>query len=678
VTLDGHFRRTSLYHQRPRYRCHPSDGSKRHAFGMPISVRHPTEAHPDAGEACPHCDHAYERHEGSRTGRHFTFSLHEVRDVLIRVGEGRSLRKTAYAARDDMLRTVNRQWKHIGPGQVSKEARLAMAYVDAYAPAVLDVLTPTHWPRVIAIDSMPLKTRGYRDGKKVGDIEAGEIMVAIDHTIRPGIPCLIQVHGGRDHEAWIDFFSSLGGEPEWIVADLDSAIAKAVRLKWPRAVLFRSRDHLMRLMQDRLIEDGIPAQVRIENPITKPKPKRAIWPYNQKIQEFEPHPLHEATKWCQTTPERWADFAALVEQFIPHHRVSLRSWLATNEPLIRVQMQLAAASPGKPVGSGNVEGVIRAHIGTHIKPRAGRWQNRERLNKVLALMMLHVRREDRPARYLGLLRSRFSASGNLSGVADWSRWNDKGGSSIARLVYEADLRQKSNERRAIVRAAAQRKVRRIFDENERRAAKGLPPIGPTGRTRSQGGRRVRSVRGKYAADFPDLMRDWAWDLNYDHDPARMRGTDQTYVWWRCHHDPDHVWDARVIERARRQNRCAYCTGHRVHPKESLSAFDPDLAREWHPTDNRGRRPEEFLPGSAFRATWQCATCQHVWPAMIFSRAKDRAGCPECFRRELAERTRAGRERAKSQREKAAESGAVPPPPGQPLAPDELAEPDVPF
>lgn len=29
---------------------------------------------------------------------------------------------------------------------------------------------------------MPLKTRGHRDGVKVGDLEAGEIMVAIDHT----------------------------------------------------------------------------------------------------------------------------------------------------------------------------------------------------------------------------------------------------------------------------------------------------------------------------------------------------------------------------------------------------------------------------------------------------------------------------------------------------------------
>jgi Probable Zinc-ribbon domain len=238
-------------------------------------------------------------------------------------------------------------------------------------------------------------------------------------------------------------------------------------------------------------------------------------------------------------------------------------------------------------------------------------------------------------------------------VADWNAYNDPfGQGSIPALVSESDRRQLANQKRALVRAAALRKVRRVQEENERRIAQGLPPITFGGRRLAGSGRRRRSVRGKFVADFPDLMREWEWQLNYGLDPHKIRGSDRRRVWWVCHHDPDHVWQTRVEKRAGARTGCPFCAGQRTHPKESLAALDPDLAAQWHPTKNGDKTPDMFLPASGHRPHWLCPTCGHEWPAYIFSRAKDRAGCRACFRRELKERTKAGVDRAQAEKDAA--------------------------
>ena len=471
---------------------------------------------------------------------------------------------------------------------------MASGCIDAYAPIVIDALAPKEWPKVIAIDSMPLRTRGYRDGVKVGDLNAGEIMVAIDHTGQKGKPCLIQVQGGKDSYSWRDFFSTLAGEPEWVVADLDRGIAKAVREVWPNAILFRSRDHLKRLMEDYAVLDGVERTVRITDPIKLQKPKRAMWPWNQQIQEFEPHPLFNQMTYCQGSLAEWDLFKAMVDEHVPPDRTELRSWIATNDPLIQVQCLLAednrsrlvSTGRDRPVGSGNVEGTIREHLATYIKPRAGRYQNARRLNKILALMMLSIRGNASKGVILSVLRQHFTATAHSSNVADWHAWEDHGGrSSLAQLVHDAEMRQLHEEKVAKRRTSAAIKYRRYQEEEARRSAAGQKPLHRGTRRRRAEPRRRRSVRGKCVADLSDLMRDWDYSLNWGSDPTTLRATSTSRVFWQCHHDEDHVWAARITDRAAHLSRCPFCMGNRVHPKDSLAADSPHLAREWHPERN---------------------------------------------------------------------------------------------
>ena len=133
VRLDGFERcRWSDAHRRPRYRCVTEPGTRGHSFSVPVAVRQPTGHHPDAGAACPACEHVYARHEGVPTGRDFVFGHAEIARLLVRVGEGMSLRAASADLREHVLRS--------GVGGTSRQANLAVNYLDAFAPAVLAAL----------------------------------------------------------------------------------------------------------------------------------------------------------------------------------------------------------------------------------------------------------------------------------------------------------------------------------------------------------------------------------------------------------------------------------------------------------------------------------------------------------------------------------------------------------
>ncbi len=72
-------------------------------------------------------------------------------------------------------------------------------------------------------------------------------------------------------------------------------------------------------------------------------------------------------------------------------------------------------------------------------------------------------------------------------------------------------------------------------------------------------------------------------------------------------------------------------------KPSLAVTHPELARQWHPTKNGEKRPEDFTAGSTAKFWWLCPTpCSscgkaHEWEARISHRAKagNPTGCPFC-------------------------------------------------
>lgn len=678
VRLDGFERsRWTDAHRRPRYRCVTVPGTRGHSFSLPMAVRQPTEQHPDSGAACPTCEHAYARHEGVRTGRGFVFGHQEIARLFLRVGEGMSLRAASRELRSSIFRPSPRHRSmrpaaSIGPVETSRQANLAVDYLDAFAPAVLAVLGPSEWPRVVLLDSVPLLTRGYRpaadpdedDQRRVGNLKAGTILIALDGTAHGARPCLMRVAGARDTESWKDLFSTLTGAPEVVVADLDAAIARAVREAWPDAVIHPSRHHLAVLMRDRALADGVPDRVRAEVPV--PLARQLPWT-GERVRRWTQHPLHAAMLAALRGPTEWAAFLALVERHIPPDRLALRGWVATNEPLVRRSWEIRARHGEVPLSTGALEGAIGEWLAPIVR-RAGRWQNARRLELVLGLMTLRARGEAREARYAHIVRAAFAARDNRSHLPAenelptetyrgrerpmswWRTWKDRDEPSLPRLVREAERRQRRRADDDHAARVRERLARRYAAETDLRAVLGLPTP-PSGRPRRASSRRTRSVRGRRLADYPDLLLEWAWDANGGLDPARLAAGSHERVTWRCLLEPAHAWETKVADRTYHDSACPYHMGNRVHPAESLAAYCPWLAREWHASRNT-LRPDQVSRASAREVVWRCEL-GHEWSAAVYQRTLSGSGCPECCRLEAAERSAAGKRRAREARERAA-------------------------
>lgn len=69
---------------------------------------------------------------------------------------------------------------------------------------------------------------------------------------------------------------------------------------------------------------------------------------------------------------------------------------------------------------------------------------------------------------------------------------------------------------------------------------------------------------------------------------------------------------------------------KVGPNYNLSSRYPEIAAQWHPTLNLGRKPTDFAPFSGIRATWLCPdNAKHIWEATIASRTEGGNGCGYC-------------------------------------------------
>ena len=123
--------------------------------------------------------------------------------------------------------------------------------------------------------------------------------------------------------------------------------------------------------------------------------------------------------------------------------------------------------------------------------------------------------------------------------------------------------------------------------------------------------------------------------NGDEKPKDFTPGSDKEAWWLCEKNEDHEWEETVADRTiRRGGYCPYYLGKRAPEDDNLLANHPDVAREWHPTKNGNKIPENFPPGSTEIAWWLCER-KHEWPAMIDHRTYG-IGYPYCARKKATE------------------------------------------
>ncbi len=128
--------------------------------------------------------------------------------------------------------------------------------------------------------------------------------------------------------------------------------------------------------------------------------------------------------------------------------------------------------------------------------------------------------------------------------------------------------------------------------------------------------------------YPNLAAEWHPTLNGELTVDQVSPGSSRKVWWRC--AAGHEWQANV-KNSRRNERssCPVCLGRRVVPGfNDLATVRPDLAAQWHPTQNGALTPA-MVPRSTDRKVWWQCQKGHEWQATVNNRESKNQGCPFC-------------------------------------------------
>ncbi len=136
--------------------------------------------------------------------------------------------------------------------------------------------------------------------------------------------------------------------------------------------------------------------------------------------------------------------------------------------------------------------------------------------------------------------------------------------------------------------------------------------------------------------FPDVAKQWHPTKNGVLTPNEIAAGSNKNVWWLCHRDPSHEWQAQPGNRTSQNQDCPFCTNKRAHKSNCLATLYPDIALDWHPTRNGELTPEKVVAGSHRKVWWRCYKAlqfgiNHEWQAVIKSRTHAGHGCPTCPR-----------------------------------------------
>lgn len=154
-----------------------------------------------------------------------------------------------------------------------------------------------------------------------------------------------------------------------------------------------------------------------------------------------------------------------------------------------------------------------------------------------------------------------------------------------------------------------------------------------------GGKKATKFRNALKAN-PAVAKEWHPTLNGDLKPEDFLPGSAKKVFWLCPVSDDHVWERPVGARILIGEGCPFCAGKRLSKTSSFKARFPKLAKQWHKTKNRKKRPEDILPSFKEKVWWQCSRDDsHEWQTLIPTRIRKDAGCPFCKRNKSARRRR---------------------------------------
>jgi G:T-mismatch repair DNA endonuclease (very short patch repair protein) len=146
------------------------------------------------------------------------------------------------------------------------------------------------------------------------------------------------------------------------------------------------------------------------------------------------------------------------------------------------------------------------------------------------------------------------------------------------------------------------------------------------------GRKVLVGGNDLATTNPMIAKKWHPTKNGSLTAQEVSVGSSKKVWWKC--EEGHEWNAHI--NIQTDTSCPYCYGRYVIPGENdLATLYPTSVKEWHPTKNGNRIPQNTMPYTPKKIWWICQK-EHEWEVSPNSRfAKgDYTGCPYCTNKKV--------------------------------------------
>lgn len=355
--------------RRQRFKC-VQPGGNRHVF----TLRLPRQQAPH--HDCLDCERPVARHEGPPAPRQQLYTVKEVAQTLLRVGQG-----ITYRGAGRMLRNDARRLKVSKSGfkYPSRDSSVVEDWVEVFAPIVFEPHATMVWPPMVMLDDQPFDIRSTQNvgGKKI----VFRIFAALgyDERLQRSVT-KIEGFPDKSPSSWKKFLTSIPGRPQWIVCDNESGMLRGIELAWPHTpdepspVIWLCHFHLKFALQ-KLLYRHKKLNTPLADALDHAFQNRAQWDAFCQVARQSNFPPIEA--WLDKPSPTW--------------------WAGNVSMELRIAWQLSHMK-GVPTTTSALEEVLR-WLRLHIKQRKFAFRNRERFNRLLMLMQLHLNGQANEGRY---------------------------------------------------------------------------------------------------------------------------------------------------------------------------------------------------------------------------------------------------------------------------------------
>jgi Transposase, Mutator family len=352
-------------------------------------------------DTCEHCERHVERREGPKAPRHYQFVARGIAEALHAVGAGSSYRRASWITRDRAHRF--RFDAETGELRESDHGQLVADWVELFAPVVFESHRPSSWPAggSLLLDHLPFRVRALdAAGRRIpaGRV-AFDVFCAVGYVAERPRLWRAEAFPTAHPASWSAFLGSLPGEPKRVVCDAHGGMLQAISECWPRAELHKCEWHLQHALERLLAKEA------------------------RRSPSAELDELRVRAEGALTGPSFWQPFVRAARAL---GNESVDRWIAVNGPTIEAQFARRPPPSRRPADmpftTSALEQITRPVV-TALYPRRYGLKNRERLNRLLMLLQLHINGDDDVQAYARTIRAWLEANGGRPtarrrGIAD--------------------------------------------------------------------------------------------------------------------------------------------------------------------------------------------------------------------------------------------------------------------